>query len=67
MLEPTTRENRIASNIYGDLSNDNEFIVIQNPYYGGNPEMDSENAKGNVTDLNNTEIVTVCENIYYDI
>ena len=56
-------------NIHGNNNKDPDCNVVQNPYYGGEIEMEimqPGKTRKNV-DLNNTEIVTTTKNIYYEM
>ena len=48
---------------------ENEFAVIQNPYYGDACAMESNPTQRtlNRVDLDNVEIVTATNNVYYEI
>jgi hypothetical protein len=58
--------NQDHDNIYGNPDEEMEFRPVQNPYYGGEVEMDNPR-QNNVVDLNNTEIVTTTRNLYYEM
>ena len=62
--EEGTNEN--TGDIYGDINEDPKLRIIQNPYYGSEVEMDSENEE-NSPNLNNAETVTTIKNVYYEL
>ena len=53
----------------GHKGDDQEFGVIDNPYYGdaGDIAMNPTRKSTNNVDLNNVEAVTVTENVYYEM
>ena len=61
--------NEDHGNIYGDVNDDLEFQTVQNPYYGGEEEIDiNTNITGTARpDTNNTEVVTLTKNDYYEM
>ena len=58
-----------TGNIYGEIAEDLELQTIDNPYYGGEVDMDSVNNRGNRNNPNNDkeEIITATSNIYYGL
>lgn len=60
--------NRNSGDIYGDIDEDVDFQVIQNPYYDGEIKMSPLNTNNarKTTNLKDTEAVTVTHNIYYE-
>ena len=53
--------NRASGDLYGDINEDTDLQIVQNPYYGDVMEMgDSTQA------LNNTQVITAQTNIYYE-
>ena len=68
-MEPEGRDNDDLGDIYGDPTEDMDFQPVQNPYYGGDIEMEVPQARGKNkrTDLNDTEIVTTTQNMYYEM
>ena len=63
------KPNEDCGDIYGDVNDDLEFQTLQNPYYGGEEETD---ININITEMprpntNNTEVVTLAKNDYYEM
>ena len=54
-------------NIYGNPEEDLDFQVVQNPYYGGEVEINQNEVSIQMQDLsiNNTEVITSIQNDYY--
>ena len=68
------RINENAGDIYGDIDEDldiqdSEFQVVQNPYYGGDPDIGLENKKTKKRNRksNETVMVTKTKNVYYEM
>ena len=67
--EPETSNNPDFSDIYGSINEHIEFQIMENPYYDDDEEMDNihTTAGNNKTGLNNSEVVTAQDNIYYEL
>ena len=56
--------------VHGDMEEDMGLPdLVQNPYYGGDPEVNpiNTNHSGRVNGVNETVTLTCTENIYYEI
>ena len=53
----------------GVQRNGNEFSIIENPYYDNNDYLGSESTRNmtNNVDLEKIDVVTVTENVYYEM
>ena len=67
MADEITNED--YGDVYGDVNDDLEFQTVQNPYYGGEEQMDinTTSTKSPRPDTNNTEVVTLTKNDYYEM
>ena len=53
-------------NMYGDVNEDLELNETQNPYYGNDVEVDTQNRYNQIENLDST-IITTTKNIYYEM
>ena len=63
------KRNEDYGNVYGEVNDDLEFQPVQNPYFGGEEEMDI-NTNSTATqrpNTNNTQVVTLAKNDYYEM
>ena len=56
-------------NVYGDVNDDLEFKVVQNPYYGGDVNINTnhENTHGAMSSMTHMEVITSTSNTYYEM
>ena len=56
-------------NVYGDVNEDIEFELVQNPYYGGDVNINTnhEHTQGTMSTMTNMEVITSTSNTYYKI
>ena len=54
---------------FGDFDEEVESQAVRNPYYDGSIDLCAQNTKKaqKIPDLNDTEVVTATQNIYYDL
>ena len=64
--EDEKKHNPRSESVYGNLEED-PYFKIQNPYYGGDVEMDGTPNNPNNPDFTNVELVTAQTNIYYEM
>lgn len=53
--------------IYGDPNEPIEFQVLQNPYYGGEININDQIVDNGASNMGNSQIITATRNIYYDM
>ncbi len=68
-IEADVGINPEPGDIYGDINEEIEFQVIDNPYYGGEIELGAQrtNNARKKANLNDVEVVTSVRNIYYEM
>ena len=52
--------------INGNVTENQEFQITQNPYYGDEVEVNAANNRNGNLVLNNGDVVTVQQNLYYE-
>ena len=53
--------------VYGDVNDDLELQVVENPYYGDEVETNQNSTRTPSTDMNNMEVITSRQNDYYEM
>ena len=53
--------------VYGDVNDDLELQVIENPYYGDELETEQPRTRTPISNMNNIELITSRQNDYYEM
>ena len=62
--EPSAQD---LGDVYGDINDDLELQVVENPYYGCEVETSSNNSRVTSTNVPSMEVITSRQNDYYEI
>ena len=63
-VDPPAEE---LGDVYGDINDDLELQVVENPYYGSEVETSPNNSRVTRTNVPNMEVITSRQNDYYGI
>ena len=57
----------VSGDVYGDINDDLELQVVENPYYGYEVETNHSRSRMPSTNRNDMEVITSRQNDYYEM
>ena len=57
----------VVGDVYGDINDDLELQVVQNPYYGDELETSHNDTGSQATNRQDMEVITSRQNDYYEM